>query len=526
MSDLTLRRKIGQMLLVGFPGPAVGPAYERLIREYKLGNVILFSGNLKNARQARELCAGLQERILQSTGVPALIAVDQEGGMVSRMPPDGTNIPSAMAVAATGDPHNAFLAGELTARELRAMGINMDIAPVLDINSNPENPLIGVRSYGDTAETVAAYGNAMAEGLLSGRVIPVAKHFPGHGDTAVDSHLGLPVVPKTREELEQCELLPFRSAIAHGIPCIMAAHILFPKIEKEQVPASLSRDILTGLLKESCGFDGLVLTDCLEMQAVQAGFGTAAGAVAAVRAGAHLVCISHTAALAEQAADALAEAVQNGGLPMAVIDEAVEKILALKRRFALEAGGSLSEVGCARHRALAAGMSAQSITLARGALPARVGKALFIGCRAVRSTPVVDDTGNALCFPFYMAKRLGGEGIEMSVEPDESERARIAARARRYSTVVIGTYDGLRHPGQLELTNRLGRQQDGVVVAALHSPYDLREIGPCAAAFVLFEYTFPAFDAFARILAGEAAAGGHLGIRLKKGADAGAGGED
>lgn len=525
MMDLTLRQKIGQMLMAGFPGPAIGPTYERLIREYKLGNVILFSENLKNASQTRELCASLQEQILQNTGFPALIAVDQEGGMVSRMPPDGTNIPSAMAVAATGDPHNAFLAGELTARELRAMGINMDIAPVLDINSNPENPLIGVRSYGDTAETVAAYGNAMAKGLLSGQVIPVAKHFPGHGDTAVDSHLGLPVVEKTQKELEQCELLPFRSAIVHGIPCIMAAHILYPKIEKDQVPASLSHDILTGLLKESCGFDGLVITDCLEMQAVQAGFGTAAGAVAAVCAGAHLVCISHTAALVEQAAKALEVAVQSGSLPMAVVDEAVEKILALKRRFALGAYGTLSEVGCARHRALAAGMSAQSITLVRGALPAQTGKTLFIGCRAVRSTPVVDETGSALCFPFYLADRLGGTGIEMSVEPDEPERARIAAQARQYDTVVIGTYDGLRHPGQIELANLLGRQQN-VVVAALHSPYDLREIGPCAAAFALFEYTFPAFDAFAHILAGEAAAEGRLGIRLKKGADAGAGGED
>lgn len=200
--------------------------------------------------------------------------------MVSRLGADAAVVPSAMCVSATGEPRNAYLAGLITGRELSALGVNFDLAPVMDVNSNPHNPVIGVRSYGDAPETVSRYGVEMIRGLTEGGVLSCAKHFPGHGDTALDSHLSLPRVDKTLEELESCELAPFRAAIEAGVPAVMTTHILFPELEPDGVPATMSRRIITGILKERMGFKGLVVSDCMMMQAIQTYYGTVNGIVA------------------------------------------------------------------------------------------------------------------------------------------------------------------------------------------------------------------------------------------------------
>ena len=187
-----LRWQVGQKLAVGFPGTEVPQALRELVAEYKIGNIILFEENIRDAAQLRRLCGELRTLIATHTGLPPLISIDQEGGVVSRLKGDCALAPSAMGVAATGDPVNAHRAGEITGRELRALGVNFDLAPVMDVNSNPRNPVIGARSYGARPEDVCDYGTAMIRGLQAGGVRCCAKHFPGHGDTAVDSHLGLP----------------------------------------------------------------------------------------------------------------------------------------------------------------------------------------------------------------------------------------------------------------------------------------------------------------------------------------------
>ncbi len=187
-----LRWQVGQKLAVGFPGTEVPQALRELVAEYKIGNIILFEENIRDAAQLRRLCGELRTLIATHTGLPPLISMDQEGGVVSRLKGDCALAPSAMGVAATGDPVNAHRAGEITGRELRALGVNFDLAPVMDVNSNPRNPVIGARSYGARPEDVCDYGTAMIRGLQAGGVRCCAKHFPGHGDTAVDSHLGLP----------------------------------------------------------------------------------------------------------------------------------------------------------------------------------------------------------------------------------------------------------------------------------------------------------------------------------------------
>lgn len=232
---------IGQRLVAGFPGTAITPELVQVIRQYKIGNIILFRENISDAAQLRTLCADLTELIRRETGYDPFIMVDQEGGVVTRLSEDCVNVPGAMALASTGDPGNTYLAGKLTGAELRRLGINFDLAPSVDVNCNPANPIIGVRSYGDTPSTVVKYATGMIRGLQDGGVLCLAKHFPGHGDTSMDSHLTLPCVDKPRTELEKMELAPFRAVIADGVPAIMTAHILFPTLDDSGVPATMSR---------------------------------------------------------------------------------------------------------------------------------------------------------------------------------------------------------------------------------------------------------------------------------------------
>ena len=198
--EMTLKQMLGQKLIFGFHGTTMSEEFKSLIREYKIGNVILFLRNVASADQLRRLLAEVQELILAETGYPALIVIDQEGGMVTRLPQDAVNVPGAMAVAATGDPENARIASEIIIRQLQGLGVNANMAPVLDVNNNPANPVIGVRSFGDDPNRVARFGVAPPAPYAGSGVLCCGKHFPGHGDTAVDSHLGLPRVDKTMEE--------------------------------------------------------------------------------------------------------------------------------------------------------------------------------------------------------------------------------------------------------------------------------------------------------------------------------------
>ena len=232
---------LGQRLAFGFEGTCIPENFAALVREYKIGNVILFRRNIENNDQLRRLCGELQSLIIAETGHPAFITIDQEGGMVTRLAPDAVNVPGNMAIAATGRIGDAYTAASITAR-------------------------------------VAALAREAVRGYADAGVLCCGKHFPGHGDTAVDSHLGLPCIDKPLAELEETELLPFRAAIESGIPAIMSSHILFPQIEKENVPATMSATIMRGILRGRLGFNGLTLSDCMVMDAIRKHYGTAHGA--------------------------------------------------------------------------------------------------------------------------------------------------------------------------------------------------------------------------------------------------------
>ena len=516
-NEEALRQKIGQRIMTGLPGPELDPDFIRMVKTFKISNVVLFRRNIQGTPQLSRLCGDIQELVRQETGHGALIAVDQEGGIVTRLGADGINIPGAMAIAATGDPGNAYDAGLITGRELKRLGVNFNFAPVLDVNSNPENPLIGVRSYGDTPETVVRFGLEMMRGLTDAGILCCAKHFPGHGDTSVDSHLGLPRVDKSLSDLLQTELVPFQAAIGRGLPCIMSAHILFPELEKNGVPATLSREILTNLLKNRLGFGGLISTDCLEMNAIQSYYGTVKGAVMAAQAGADLILISHSGELASQAALALRDALLSGELDPAEFDASVGKILSLKARYAVPEDGRFEQEP-SRARQRVREIREAGITPVRapgGTLPPLGDRPCFLGDVPGTVAAVADRPDSRLDFALHLSGKLGGRAVALSEDPTDGEIDLLARQVSGSTCLVVGLDNGKRNPALLRLSAKCADTGIPVLAVALRSPYVLRGLDSRFALLCTYEYSAAAFDALAEVLAGRRAAAGRLPISLK-----------
>lgn len=497
---------VGQRIMAGLPGTEIDEEFATLVREHKIGNVILFRRNIESRAQLTRLCRALRELITAETGAEPLIAIDQEGGVVTRLSDDMCNTPGAMALSAAGG-DAPYRAGCLTARELRDCGIDFNLAPVLDINSNPDNPVIGVRSFGDDPERASALALEFMRGTLEGGVLACGKHFPGHGDTAVDSHLGLPLVEKGREALEACELRPFRRTIAAGIPAIMTSHVLFPHLEPERLPATMSRRILTGLLREELGFSGLVISDCMEMQAIAKFYGTVEGAVASLAAGADIVCISHTAALSSQLAERLCTELAEGARSEAEFTASVQRISAAKRRLAEWKESSCSpegDTGEARR------LLERSFTLVHGPLPALGEHTFFVGCGPVRVNLASSHVRETPPFPGFMASALGGCALETSDNPDAGEIERAVREAGKGSCIVLGTCNAHLRPGQTALMRALGEMGRPMIVVALRNPYDLLYLPEGAAGIAVWEYTTRSLEALIPFLRGERAFHGRM----------------
>ena len=469
--DMTVKQMLGQKLIFGFYGSEMSEEFIALIKEYKIGNVILFLRNVKSAQQLRSLCAQVQELILAETGYPAFIVIDQEGGLVSRLPQDAVNVPGAMAIAATGDPDNARLSSEITIRQLKGLGANFNMAPVLDVNNNPKNPVIGVRSFGDQPQKVAEFGVASAEPYAGSGILCCGKHFPGHGDTAVDSHLGLPRVDKTLEELEALELIPFRAAAEAGIPAIMISHVLFPKVVKEEVPCTMSREIITGLLKEKMGYQGLILTDCMEMRAIQDYYGTPEGTVAAIKAGVDLAELSKTIELERATARAVNEAAERGEFDMEEIKASVEKILAYKKKLCYELNTKQCNLDADRETVRK--MVRQSITCCEGTAPLADEKTFFCGCADYRASLVGNENGNAGNFVAYMMEAFSTSGMVTSKNPEEEEIRSAVQQAADCDKIILNTCNGHLFQGQIALAKALAQTGKPMTVVALRNPYDI-----------------------------------------------------
>ena len=344
VAAMSTEQKVSQLLVAGIEGTQLGQDAVQAVQDYQVGGVILFGRNVESAGQLAELTNGLKD--LNGDYTPLFLCVDQEGGRVDRMPPEVERTPSAWSVGQTLDTEGVGAAyGALLAEECAAFGFNMDFAPSLDIWSNPDNTVIGDRAFGNDWEWTAFFGMSAVESMEEqGGVIPVVKHFPGHGDTSVDSHVALPVVDKSLEELWQSELVPFNMTLNQedyfgaqagpSAPAVMVAHILLSQVDPDY-PSSLSQKVVTGLLREEMGFDGVVCTDDLTMGAVSNTYGMGEAAVLAVEAGCDLLLVCHGADNLTAARDALLEAADSGRLSPERLDESVKRILSLKVEYGL-----------------------------------------------------------------------------------------------------------------------------------------------------------------------------------------------
>lgn len=326
---MKLEQKIGQMIIAGFDGYEPSDGILRLISGHGLGGVILFSRNLKDYPQILNLCSDIQGR---STDCPLFISVDQEGGRVARLPPPFTKFPPMRYLGVCNSADLAYRFGEITAKELALVGINMDLAPVLDIDTNPDNPIIGDRSFGNNPDIVSSMGIAVISGLQDNGIMACGKHFPGHGDTHKDSHLELPLVRHDIKRLKEVELRPFHSAIDKGVAAIMTGHLLMPALD-EGYPATMSGRIITDLLRREMGFDGIVISDDLEMKAIIDNYTLDNAVIMSVEAGVDILIISKTEESQFIAIDALVKAVRDGRIPEERIDLSYRRIRSLKERF-------------------------------------------------------------------------------------------------------------------------------------------------------------------------------------------------
>lgn len=334
LEQMNLEDKLGQLMIVGLEGTSMQEDAREMVESHRIGGFILYKNNITSVSQTVKLLNELKSAN-QSHPAPLWLSVDQEGGKVSRMPQELISLPSARKVAAEKNLDYAYAVGEALGTEVASLGFNMNFAPVLDIDSNPNNPVIGDRAYGRTPESVIDTGIAVMKGLQSKDVAAVVKHFPGHGDTSVDSHLDLPVVDKSLDELEAFELLPFIEAVQQQADAVMVAHLLIPALD-EQVPASLSHAAITGLLRDKLGYDGVVMTDDMTMGGILKHYKIGEAAVQSILAGGDIVLVGHDRQLQLQVLQALQDSVQSGLLSEERIDESVYRILKLKARYSLQ----------------------------------------------------------------------------------------------------------------------------------------------------------------------------------------------
>jgi beta-N-acetylhexosaminidase len=537
MKALTLREKAAQLIFIPFHGAAPNTRsreyrqFMKLVRETSVGGMVLVNwshGRLTQKAQPYALGAFLN-RMQKLSRVPLLVAGDFERGASMRV--DGTTVfPQAMAFGAAGDPALARFEGQVTAREARAIGVHWLFFPVADVNNNPDNPIINIRSYGEDPKQVSALVAAFIEGTRADphyRVLTTAKHFPGHGDTAVDTHLNMAVIDAPRERLETVELPPFRAAIQAGVDAIMTAHIAVPALAPADVPATLSSAILTGLLRGEMGFKGIVVTDALEMGGIAQGYSSGEAAVLALEAGADALVMPPDP---EAAVKAILAAVQSGRLTRARIDESVARLFAAKERMGLDRRATVDleaigdQIDMPEDQERAQDIANRAVTLVKN-------EAALIPLRAPAKT----------CFLTLAESHYSNEGLEFAQEVRRREKnatviqldaslpaasldaaVEKTAKTAECETVAVAAFASVAaFRGDVALGGDFPRMLDALIATgkpvaliALGNPYLVRSF-PKAAAFLLtFSTVPPSETAAVQALFGESPIRGGLPVTI------------
>ncbi len=506
MNPAALARSI---VAVGFDGDRAGEAPLEALRAFGPGAIVLFERNIGPPGQLRELIGELRGL----TALPALIAVDQEGGRVARIGPPLTQLPSAMAVGAAQDVDACERLGTLLGRDLADLGVSVDFAPVADCALDPRNTVIGTRAYGSDPLLVGRFAAAFARGLETGGVAATLKHFPGHGSTAVDSHRALPRVDRDAAAFRAGDLVPFAAAISGGAAqLVMVAHVVVAAFDAER-PASLSPRILHGLLRDELGFDGVAVTDCLQMDAIARRPGTVAGAVAALAAGADLVLVSHSLALAGEAAAAIAAAVDAGAIPRARLLEAAGRVRALRERYA-----ALRPYGGSLDPALPLETARRAVTVVRGSFRLREGLPVTV---ISFEGDVFDGAGGVphertSLSAALRERRWKSEVMRVALDPlaGDVELLLEHVAALRERNVVVTVRRAHLHPAQRAAVERILAVAPDAAIVSAAEPYDALLWPAAGTVACIYGDDSLAFAACADVLSGRARAGGQLPVTL------------
>ena len=521
IDQMSVEQKVGQLLLLGFGGTEMDGTIATFLDEMQPGGVALFTRNITRPEQTMKLVQGIRAHdvVVGGTALPPFIAVDQEGGTVVRLKSQAAVLPSAMALGAADDKELAREVGRTLGRDLVAWGFNMNLAPVLDVNSNPRNPVIGIRSFGSDAKRVAEIGVGYAQGLGDAGVVAVAKHFPGHGDTDVDSHYGLPVLRHDRARLFDVELRPFARAFAEGLPAIMTAHIALPMIAEDgDIPATVSHKVLTGLLRDELAYDGLVITDGLEMEGILERFhvggaqsGAGEAAVQAVIAGADMVMVLWSVDKKREVRLALLDAARSGRLPPERVDQAVRRVLETKARAGLFSR-PVVDVKSAK-RALARNDRKALREVARRAVTVVQDRRDTL---PLKRSAVVAVAAAQPAFLQELGKATNARTLTLSWTPSKDRTKKDAARlvelAKDADVVVVGMQNG--DHAALVRAVQTALPQKPIVVVSFGSPYLIYSFPGVSAYVCAFGWRDDSARAAAQVLTGALLATGRLPVTL------------
>ncbi len=520
---MNLEQRVGQKLLLAFECKELTPEVITAFQKYLPGGVTLFRPfNIDNPSQLRALTDALQNLARELHLPPLLIATDQEGGQLMSVG-DGTPLPGNMALGATRSAELARRAGEVLGRELSALGINVNYAPCADVNINPQNPVVGVRSFGEDPKLVGELAAALIEGLQSQGVAATTKHFPGHGDTASDSHHGLPTVPHQIDRLHAVEFPPFKAAIQADTKLIMTAHLGIPSIDgADAPPATLSQNILTGLLRHELGFKGVIITDALDMHAIRQGELLGVDSVRAVNAGADLLLVMSKPEDQKRVYDALLQAAQTSQLNMTELDESLARIHSLKEWInAQSSAPELSVIQCAEHMQVANEIAEKSITLVRdhaNLLPIRLKPEQRIA--VIVPTPedlTPADTSSYVTPQLAESLRTYHAHVDefvISSTPDEKEIASVLKQVNGYDLVVIGTINAFHQNGQAMIVREIQKMNIPMLVVALRLPYDLAAFPEVQTYLCTYGILEPSMRALGRAVFGHGAMTGRLPVSI------------
>ncbi len=520
----------GELMMIGFDGMEVTPALKEWVTKRHVGGVVLFSRNLLLMGPVYKLISDLQELRSKVSSLPLIVAIDQEGGVVSRLIKGTTVLPGNMVLGGIGSEDSAFAAGRIAAVEMRMLGFNVNLAPVMDLSCEPKNLIVGVRSFGEDPALVGKLGSAMIEGMQAYGMLATAKHFPGLGRCRVDPHQDLPVVPCQDKKLLQDGLKPFAAAIAAGVKIIMTAHAAFRHWEPNGVvPATLSRTLLDGVLRKQMGFGGVILSDDLEMQALTKYFSAQEIAFRGIQAGLDMFLVCHSQDRQLETFEALKQILQEDPDLAQRMEKSLKRIQEIKRRLGDVPSSEEVNVGTLGiHKELVERMGRDSITLVKdevGMLPVRLKKSqkmILLMPRYETKAPLTQVEESArtqeehvepLLLTLLRCMHANVQMRQIDLSPSQEDFKFIAA-CGAYDLVLLLTYNAHLFPKQMEFAKQLLSKKKEVIVVAIRNPYDLAQLKDANTALATYGFQDCSMKALVDALFGDIIPKGKMPVSL------------